>query len=298
MTDDGAHACETPATFEELADVLSRRLASMSRAQKAVGQRILSDPEGVAFMTVTELAQSAGVNEATVVRVARSLGFDGYPGLVKLCRVRLQSQAQLIRRFSSLESLDDAGRSLLEVSAQFDQANIARSMARIDEPDWERAVAALAESLRVHIVGMRKCAPVAGLLGYLLDLVRDDVRVLHGADGSLTDQLRDIRAGDCVVAVSIQRYARATVEAFSWAAAQGASTIALTDNPSSPLTHHAQTVFYVETTGASVMRSVTALVTVVQTLASATAASQSRQSRRSLETREQLLESFDVYHSE
>ena len=73
MTDDGAHVSQAPATFEQLADVLSRRLASMSRAQKAVGQRILSDPEGVAFMTVTELAQSAEVNEETVVRMARSL---------------------------------------------------------------------------------------------------------------------------------------------------------------------------------------------------------------------------------
>lgn len=39
------------------------------------------DPARVSRMTVTELAERAGVSSATVIRAARRLGFDGYPHL-------------------------------------------------------------------------------------------------------------------------------------------------------------------------------------------------------------------------
>jgi hypothetical protein len=53
------------------------------------------------------------------------------------------------------------------------------------------------------------------------------------------------------------------------ARAMGATTIALTDNPSSPLVEHADHVFYVEVAGVTILRSMTAVVSLVQALASA-----------------------------
>ncbi|SUA45622.1 MurR/RpiR family transcriptional regulator [Nocardia africana] len=69
-----------PASFDELLTELRRRLDSMSPSHRKLAERVMSDPETVAFMTVSELASAAGVNQATVVRFANGLGLQGYPG--------------------------------------------------------------------------------------------------------------------------------------------------------------------------------------------------------------------------
>lgn len=284
-----------PQTFDELVRTLQQDFATLTPAQKLLAERLMSDPEGTAFMTITELAAAVGVNEATVVRFATSLGLDGYPGLARLCRERLREQAQLLRRFGNLEQLEADSRDPLDLAIAFDQANIARTFSRVDRLSWTAAVAALATAPAVAVMGLRKCYGPAFLLGYLLRLVRDDVDVLTPAAGTLTDDLRHLRAGDCFVGIAIHRYTADTVRAFRWAQRVGATTIALTDNPSSPLAIRATHTFYVDTTGVAVLRSVTAFTSLVQALATGVATKRGAEVSSALMVEEELLESFGTY---
>jgi DNA-binding MurR/RpiR family transcriptional regulator len=285
--------------FDQLVALLQERRGRLTPSQQLLAERVMADPEGVAFMTVGELAAAVGVNESTVVRFATSLGLDGYPGLTRLCRQRLRDQAQLLRRFAHLEQLDSGdgeGEDPLARTSVFDQANIARTLAQVDRQSWTAAVTALAQAPRVHVLGLRKCYSVAFLLGYLLRLVRDDVTVLDPAAGTLVDELRQVQAGDCFVGIAIHRYSRDTVRAFHRAQQTGAVTVALTDNPTSPLARDAAHVFYVDTTGVAVLRSVTAFVSLAQALANAVATSRGAETRDALALEEELLDEFDVYH--
>ncbi|ARQ69646.1 MurR/RpiR family transcriptional regulator [Streptomyces marincola] len=288
-----------PRTFDALADLLRERRATLTRAQRLLADRVLADPEGVAFMTVSELAAAVGVNEATVVRFASALGLDGFPGLSRLCRERLREQAQLLRRFRALEQLGGEGASnLLDGAAALDRANIARTFARVDEATFGAAAEAMARAPRVHVLGLRKCHAPAYLLGYLLGMVRDDVATLTGASGALTDELRRVGEGDCFVALSIHRYAADTVRAAAWARERGARCVALTDNPASPLAASTEHVFYVEAAGPSVLRSLTAFTSLVQALAAEVARVRGADVSSALRTEEELLERFSVYDAE
>jgi len=299
-----AHDGTPPATFEELVATLQRRHAELSPAHRLLAERIVADPEGVAFMTVSELAAATGVNESTVVRFATALGLDGYRDLTRLCRDRLRAEAQLLRRFAEVRARaahrpadgEPAGDlDPLEQAAALDQANVARTLVRVDRATWAATVEALATAPRVHVLGLRKCHAVAYLLAYLLRLVRDDVASLGAGPGTLVDELRRVGPGDCFVGVSIHRYSRATVRAFEWAAARGATTVALTDNPSSPLARHATHALFAETTSVAVMRSLTAFTSLVQALASAVAVERGVDAGATLAAEEELLEAFDVY---
>ncbi len=285
-----------PRTFDELLAALQQRRDALTRSQRLLADRVMADPEGVAFMTVSDLAAAVGVNEATVVRFATSLGLDGYPGLTRLCRERLREQAQLLRRYSTLEQLGSDGEGdLMDRAVALDRANITRTFARIAPETFQEAVRALAEAPRVHVLGLRKCHAPAYLLGYLLRMVRDEVVTLTTGAGTLTDDLRRVREGDCFVAVSIYRYTADTVRAAAWARARGARCVALTDNPGSPLAASADHVFYVEASGPSVLRSMTAFTALVQALATDVARVRGRDVRSALLREEELLEEFSVY---
>lgn len=284
-----------PRTYDELLAELHRRGSALTRSQRLLADRVMADPEGVAFMTVSELAAAVGVNEATVVRFASGLGLDGYPGLTRLCRERLREQAQLLRRYNNLEQLGVEGADLLERTVALDRANITRTFAQVAPEAWEEAVRALAEAPRVHVMGLRKCHAPAYLLGYLLGMLREDVETVTGGAGALTDELRRIREGDAFVAVSIHRYSAETVRAAAWAQARGARCLALTDNPSSPLATTAGQVFYVDAAGPAVLRSLTAFTSLVQALAAGVAQELGHEARSTLLREEQLLEEFGVY---
>ncbi|HEV7761166.1 MAG TPA: MurR/RpiR family transcriptional regulator, partial [Acidimicrobiales bacterium] len=221
-----------PASYDDLALRLQHGLDQLTPSHRRLAERVLADPEGVAFMTVTELAAAVGVNESTVVRFATGLGLKGYPGLTELCRERLREQAQLVRRFTSSTTLDAAANGdLLDLSVAFDQANVVRTLTNVDREAWAATITALARAPRVHVLGLRKSHAVAYLLGYLLRMVRDDVATLGTGPGILVEELRRVQPGDCVVGIGIHRYHRDTVRGFRWARTHGATAIALTDNP-------------------------------------------------------------------
>jgi DNA-binding MurR/RpiR family transcriptional regulator len=284
-----------PEGYKELEQRLRASFDGFTPQQQRVAQRILSDPEGCAFQTVTQLAESADVNESTVVRFATGLGLRGYPDLARLCQQRLREKAQMVERFNTLSYLESVEEGLLARVAAYDQANIARTLANVEPAAWRQTVSALSGARRVLVVGHRKSFAPASLLAYLLGLVRDEVHQVGSGHRDLPEDLRRVGSGDVVVALSIHRYVRHTVQSLAVARRLGATTIAFTDNPASPLVDHADAVFYVEVAGVTILRSMTAVVSLVQALASAVAAELETDTRAALLLEEQLLEEFDVY---
>lgn len=282
-------------TFDQLAGVVQGRLAELTPSQRRLAEHVLRDPGVVAFMSVRELADVAGVNSSTVVRFAHALGLDGYPALQEICRGRLRSEAQMLARLTTLEEFTAAAGDPLETAAQLDRASIARSVASIDRDAWARAVALLSEAPAVQVIGLRQSYAPAYLLRYLLGLVREGVDDLGSDTGLRVERLRSLTPADCVVAVSIHPYTREVVDAVRWVHRRGVSVIGLTDTPASPLAAVATAAFFVETAGVSVLQSVTAATSVVQALVTATAAARGPRTRALLENEDELLDAFNVY---
>ena len=290
-------ASGAPGTYAELCRVLQDRLPAMAPGQQRIARLLLSDPEATAFRTIGQTARAASVAESSVTRFATSLGFTGYAALVDLCRQQLAERTQLVRRFDRARQLGPA-EELLSAVADHDQVNIRHTMAQVDRAGWDKAVAALAQAPAVYVVGLRKCFAVAYLLAYLLRLVRAGVHLLNPAEGGLVDGLREIGEGDVFVAISIHRYTADTVRALAYAKGRGLRTIVLTDNPASPLAPYGDIVFFVETGGVTILRSVAALTSLVQALATAVAVHRGMESRSELLLDEELLDVFNVYFAD
>lgn len=296
-----------PQSISDLEKLLRDQMPKLSSGHRRIARQLLTDPEGCAFMTVSDMAASAGVNESTVVRFATKIGLAGYPALTALCRNYLREQAQTVSRFTRLRNLaaeygtpDGSGHRdevlyPLHATSAVDESNIVRTFARINRTDWADAVNACAESRAVYVMGMRKCYSVATLLSYLLGLVRDDVRQVASEAGTAPDMMRSLGSQDTFAAISIHRYTFQTVQAIRLAVRRGAFTIAFTDNPASPLAEHARVCFYVDTASVSVLRSMTAFVSLAQALVASVAVQRGTRSRSALLEEEDLLREFGIY---
>jgi DNA-binding MurR/RpiR family transcriptional regulator len=281
--------------FDELVGLIRERWDELSPSHRLVAERVLADPEGLAFMTITDLATAVGVHESTIVRFASGLGLAGYPALTQICRARLKERAQLLRRFDNLEGLSTRENSPLQQAVSFDKANITRTFARIDLDTWDRVVHELACAPTVFTLGLRKCYAVSYLLGYLLRLLRPNIKTLELSAGTLPEDLALLKPGDAFVGIAIHRYTAESVRAFKWASEHGATTIALTDNEASPLSRYATHCFYIDTSGVGVLRSMTAFTAIAQALATDVTAALGSSVRGALTIEESLHDEFDTY---
>lgn len=280
-------------TYNDLVETLQDWLPELSPGKRRIAELLLTEPSDSAFRSVNRTAELADVHPSTVVRFARSLGLDGYPSLVRLCRESLVGEAQLLHRLHDAQR-QTSEEDLLTASVTHEQDNLARTLNRIDRKQWDATVNLLASAPSVHIMGLRKCLPVAQLMAYLLRLVRPNVHHIAPISGGLVDDLNTLAPEDVFVAISIHRYTADTITAFKHAVEQGLHTVALTDNAASPLAA-ADHTYYVDCEGTTILRSVTSFVSLVQTLATAVTLANDTRSRDELLGDEQLFSKFDLY---
>lgn len=285
---------EPPSSYAALLRTLQAGLSSWAPGQQRIARLLLDDPQGTAFRSVAETARLAAVHQSSVVRFASTLGLKGYPAIVRLCREHLTDETQLVNRFGLAQQHSESG-DLLAQTLEHEQQNLSKTLSRVDPEAWDATVRQLTDAKQVHVMGLRKCLPVAQLLTYLLRMVRPGVHQVAPVTGSLVDELRDLQPDDVFVAISIQRYTAETVRAFEAAKDRGLRTVALTDAASSPLARIADTTFLIDCEGVTILRSVSAFISIVQALATAVAVRDGKRSRSELLSDEELLRTFDVY---
>ena len=67
-------------------------LPNLAPVEQRVAQAVLDDPGGVAWRSISELAQSCGTSATSVVRFCRAIGLKGYPEL-RLALARAEQTA-------------------------------------------------------------------------------------------------------------------------------------------------------------------------------------------------------------
>jgi DNA-binding MurR/RpiR family transcriptional regulator len=241
--------------MSEVADRIARSRDLLSPAERQVAEVVLRHPEGIAFGTVAEVAAVADTSGASVVRLATRLGYQGFSDLQASVRAaigqRLGPPAERIR--------DEPGPDVLGRTLQAELANVARTVEAVDPAAFARAVELLADESRpVRVLAGDAEAGIGAMLADGLAMLRDGVAPVSGSPVAVTRQLAPPPAGPggtaparpVLVALDLRRYERWVVEAVQRAVAGGATLVAVTDSPLSPLAAPAAVAFTVAAEGA------------------------------------------------
>ncbi len=181
-------------------------------------------------------------------------------------------------------------RVLEQQRAEFD-----RALAWAAEHDAiERAAALLVSARRRYLIGYGKSLSYASLLAADLSAGLSGVHLVDGASLRALDVLSDIRRGDLLLAVSMQRYRRETVEVASAYVRHGGDLVLVTDAEDAPLTGIATAGVVIGTGSASYANSPTSVVLALHLLATLTIASSKGAGRR-LRDRDALAAELGLY---
>ena len=279
-----------------LPERLTRQGAGLTASEQALALALGRDYPHALLESATALATRTGTSPSTVVRLFAKLGYASNAEAQREARgevtALLQTAAErapatLGAQRSLRECVDDA---LLH-----DQHNIQATRGELDMAAFEAMARRLAQAGggRVYVLAQINSAPVSAWLALHLNMCRPGVQELDAGAVSPADQLLWVRPGDVLLAFSMSRYARGTVQVARRFRDAGGQVLAITDGPASPLVPLAHHWLQVRTSNASPFHSYTAAFFLCNALVSAVAQLRRKSVSEALARRDALWEEFE-----
>jgi DNA-binding MurR/RpiR family transcriptional regulator len=219
------------------ARLLNERHLFTNRMLEA-GAWVLDNQRIVALETLSVMTRKSKFTPSIFVRLAKAMGFVGFSDMQKLFRAPLHevysvSLSERISHSQGDEVVHDPAdmRAVGQSFCRANSATLAHLGGRLDELPLDAAVDRIIAARTVHLIGLDRSFPVASYFSYALRRARVQAVQITGMGSLVSDQ------------------------------------VAITDSPVSPITEGAAEVLTVDDAELHGFRSLTGVMSLVQTLA-------------------------------
>ncbi len=279
----------------DLIQRINENMPRLSKGQRLLANYILNHYEKAVFLTASKLGKIVGVSESTVVRFANELGYDGYPKLQRALEELVKTKLTSVQRIEvTSDRLEN--QHVLKSVLQSDAEKIRLTLEEIDEEDFDKAVDAILEAKRVYILGVRSSASLASFLGFYMNLMFDNIKLIHtNSVSEMFEQIHRLGPEDVVIGISFPRYSKRTLKAIEFAHTQKATVISITDSPLSPMTQYADYNLLARSDMASFVDSLVAPMSLINALIVALSMKKKTEIKESLEHLEKIWTKYQVY---
>lgn len=275
MGSDSEMADAAPEDYEGLRALLLDRRETMPKRLKQLAAFALEHPEEVAFGTVAGIAEHAGVQPSTLVRFAKSLGYDGFSHLQQVFRDRLRERfpdyRERLRVLRDAEGHHVHAASLLEGFANAAAVSLDRMRDSVRPEELSRAIETLAKADTIYLLGARRVFPIAAYCAYAFGKLGVRAILIDHVAQLGPEQMATATERDAVLAISFTPYAPVTADLAAAAARRNIPVVAITDSAFSPLVTSADIWLEVAEADFGAFRSLSASFALAMALAVGTA---------------------------
>lgn len=282
----------------ELLSRISDNYSSMSKGQKKIAAYIIQNYEKAVFLTAAKMGEIVGVSESTIVRFAVSLGYKGYPEFQK------ELEDVVMNRLNSIQRMEVTyGRipqsEILQTVLQSDMDKIKLTMEAVDPVAFNYVVDTILNAKNIYVLGIRSCAPLAAFLGFYLNLLFDNVRLLQTNNTSeIFEQMVRINEKDVIIGISFPRYSVRTLKALEFANNRNSKVITLTDSVNSPMNMYSSCSLIAKSDMASIVDSLVAPLSIINALIVALCMKKQDEVIGTLSSLEKIWEDYQVYNND
>ena len=217
-------------------DLIQDRTAELTPAERQVSDMLLRDYPVAGLQSITKLAGAAGVSTPTVIRLARKLGFEGFPELQAALRDEASAQIKqpILKREGWPEGRKDSPVFRGFAEAVFD--NLDRTIERLDPKTFDAVARCLADTRRrIVLSGGRITRSNADYFFNHLQIIRPGVTLLSQSPNVWPQYLLDMGPRTVIVIFDIRRYEADLARLATLAKDRGAVIVLFTDQWGSPI---------------------------------------------------------------
>ncbi|MCI8387595.1 MAG: MurR/RpiR family transcriptional regulator [Clostridiales bacterium] len=208
----------------------------MGRAEKKIADWIIANPGKLIPLSISELADECHCSEATIVRFARRLGFEGYQAL-KISLAREENP----RDVSESIKPEDSCYEVFEKVCNDIYCSLERTKKVLSQESLALAAEKILHANKIITLGLGNSASVA------VDMSHKFLRAGCNAVAYTDNHMQAIAAshlssGDVAVGISHSGSSKDIVDALRIAKERGAVTICLTNHGKSPILKYSDIV--------------------------------------------------------
>ncbi|MGD0721861.1 MAG: MurR/RpiR family transcriptional regulator [Roseiarcus sp.] len=273
---------QRPGSYEELRAVLTSGAMRLPRQLRQVAIHLSQNPSDVALGTVVEIAQSAGVQPSALVRFAQNLGYPGFSDLQEIfkdyVKVNWPDARDLGAAAGAPRRTGDPDFRIVAGLVRASAASLTRLPERVDLSTFARLADAMAEAETIYLVGSKRAFPVTVYMGLALSQLGVKNALVDNVGSTAFEQIGFAGVRDAALAISFSPYNSITPALAATAKQKGATVLAITDSPLSPVAPLSRAWLAIDETEFGGFRSLAATMAVGMALVLAVA--QRRQKMR------------------
>lgn len=282
--------------YVDLIKVIQNNFPRLSKGQKLIAEFIMNNYDRAAFMTAAALGDAVGVSESTVVRFANTLGYNGYRELQKELQELIKNKLTTVQRISLSSNFTDYENALKQVLKK-DMDNIEKTINEIDYVAFKKAIEIVLEAKNVYVLGLRSSSFLAGYLGFYLNFLLDNVKLITAGPSDVFEQLLKATKEDVVIGISYPRYSTRTLEALDYAKEKGCKVIGITDSLISPAAQYADVTLIATSNMLSFVDSLVAPMSLINAFVIALGTEKKEETTSYFEDLEKIWKKHNVYNT-
>ncbi len=208
---------------------------ALTRAERQLANIILENYPVSGLGSITALAENAEVSTPTVARMARKLGFSGFPDMQAQLRHELEATISdpLTKHAKWAEDAPDTH--ILNRFADNVIDNLRNTLKHLNAAEFDAIVALLSDPAHtVAVVGGRLSHTLASYFFTHMQMMRDGVTLIERNSSSWPHYLLSLKEGDVLVMFDMRRYEQDLLRFAEMAKARGVRIILFTDQWGSP----------------------------------------------------------------
>ena len=253
-----------------VAERIRSKFERLTRAERQLANAILENYPVSGLGSITTVAEVSSVSTPTVVRMAKKLGFKGFPQLQAALRDELEATLSNPITKHNLWTENAPDTHILNRFADAVMDNMRQTLRQID-PEVFNAVAQLLSdrNRQIHVVGGRITRSLADYLFTHMQVIRSGVTLVASNANTWPHYVLNMNEGDVLVAFDIRRYEHDILRLAEMAAAQGVTLVLFTDQWGSPAAKYAKYSFHSRIEAPSAWDSSVVTLFIIETIISA-----------------------------
>jgi DNA-binding MurR/RpiR family transcriptional regulator len=285
-----------PSQDTTVAERIHRRLDTLTRAERQLANAILENYPVSGLGSITALAEAASVSTPTAVRMAKKLGFGGFPHLQAALRAELEATLSNPIAKHDRWAADAPDTHILNRFADMAMDNMRQTLRQLDPEAFNAVAKLLADRQRgVYLVGGRITRSLADYLFTHMQVIRGDVTLIAANANMWPHYVLNMQKGDVLVAFDIRRYERDILKLAEMAASKGVSLVLFTDQWGSPAAKHATHTFNCRIEAPSAWDSSVVSLFIVEALIAAIQTATWKETKQRMKTLEELFDETRMF---
>lgn len=189
----------------KIEEILRDDYDRLTPSQRRLADYIFQNPYDVALMSSADVALRLDISEATVVRFAQALGFEGYPALRDSLRQQLIREVRSSERVATMlyEPRDQAG-TLHEIVSQ-NIFHLNRLLENVTEEDLKEVIKRLDGANRIFIFGEGAPGSLVLHMDFWLSRLGYEVRAITQTGRRFYDRIFHAAEGDVALLLAFRR---------------------------------------------------------------------------------------------